>query len=40
MVGIEGATLTHHLGAKEADGLLTRRRDPANNVARPSEHFP
>lgn len=29
-VGIEGATLTHHLDAMEADGLLTRRRDPAN----------
>ncbi|NED99999.1 MarR family winged helix-turn-helix transcriptional regulator [Phytoactinopolyspora halotolerans] len=29
-VGIQGATLTHHLTAMEADGLLTRRRDPAN----------
>lgn len=29
-VGISGATLTHHLDAMEADGLLTRRRDPAN----------
>src|SRR5262245_40547797 len=29
-VGIEGATLTHHLAAMEADGLVTRRRDPAN----------
>ena len=29
-VGIEGATLTHHLNAMEADGLLTRRRDPHN----------
>ena len=29
-VGIEGATLTHHLDAMEADGLVTRRRDPAN----------
>lgn len=29
-VGIQGATLTHHLNALEADGLLTRRRDPAN----------
>jgi MarR family transcriptional regulator for hemolysin len=29
-VGIEGATLTHHLNALEAEGLLTRRRDPAN----------
>ena len=29
-VGIEGATLTHHLNAMELDGLLTRRRDPDN----------
>jgi MarR family transcriptional regulator for hemolysin len=29
-VGIEAATLTHHLNAMEADGLLVRRRDPAN----------
>jgi MarR family transcriptional regulator for hemolysin len=29
-VGIEGATLTHHLAAMETDGLITRRRDPAN----------
>lgn len=29
-VGIDGATLTHHLNAMESDGLLTRRRDPAN----------
>lgn len=29
-VGIQGATLTHHLNAMEAQGLLTRRRDPAN----------
>lgn len=29
-VGIEGATLTHHLNAMESDGLLTRRRDPRN----------
>ncbi len=29
-VGIEGATLTHHLNAMESDGLLTRRRDPGN----------
>jgi MarR family transcriptional regulator for hemolysin len=29
-VGIEGATLTHHLNAMERDGLVTRRRDPAN----------
>ncbi|NED96900.1 MarR family transcriptional regulator [Phytoactinopolyspora alkaliphila] len=29
-VGIQGATLTHHLAAMEADGLLTRRRDPSN----------
>jgi MarR family transcriptional regulator for hemolysin len=29
-VGIRGATLTHHLNAMEADGLVTRRRDPDN----------
>jgi MarR family transcriptional regulator for hemolysin len=29
-VGIRGATLTHHLNAMEADGLVTRTRDPAN----------
>jgi MarR family transcriptional regulator for hemolysin len=29
-VGIQGATLTHHLNAMEADGLVTRQRDPAN----------
>jgi MarR family transcriptional regulator, transcriptional regulator for hemolysin len=29
-VGIQGATLTHHLNAMESDGLLTRRRDPNN----------
>jgi MarR family transcriptional regulator for hemolysin len=29
-IGIQGATLTHHLNAMEADGLVTRRRDPAN----------
>jgi len=29
-IGIKGATLTHHLNAMEADGLLARRRDPAN----------
>jgi MarR family transcriptional regulator for hemolysin len=29
-VGITEATLTHHLNAMEADGLLTRRRDPTN----------
>jgi len=29
-VGIQGATLTHHLNAMERDGLLTRRRDPHN----------
>jgi MarR family transcriptional regulator for hemolysin len=30
VVGVQGATLTHHLNGMEADGLLTRRRDPAN----------
>lgn len=29
-VGIQGATLTHHLDGMEAAGLVTRRRDPAN----------
>jgi MarR family transcriptional regulator for hemolysin len=29
-VGIQGATLTHHLNAMEAGGLVTRRRDPEN----------
>jgi MarR family transcriptional regulator, transcriptional regulator for hemolysin len=29
-VGIQGATLTHHLNVMEADGLITRRRDPDN----------
>ncbi len=29
-VGIQGATLTHHLNTMESAGLVTRRRDPAN----------
>jgi MarR family transcriptional regulator for hemolysin len=29
-VGIQGATLTHHLNAMEAAGLITRQRDPGN----------
>jgi MarR family transcriptional regulator for hemolysin len=29
-VGIQGATLTHHLNAMETEGLITRHRDPAN----------
>jgi MarR family transcriptional regulator for hemolysin len=29
-VGIRGATLTHHLDTLEADGLVTRERDPGN----------
>jgi MarR family transcriptional regulator, transcriptional regulator for hemolysin len=29
-VGIKEATLTHHLNAMETQGLVTRRRDPAN----------
>jgi MarR family transcriptional regulator, transcriptional regulator for hemolysin len=29
-VGVREATLTHHLNAMEASGLITRRRDPAN----------
>src|SRR5262245_48732779 len=29
-IGIQGATLTHHLNGMEAEGLLTRRRHPEN----------
>jgi MarR family transcriptional regulator, transcriptional regulator for hemolysin len=29
-IGIQGATLTHHLNAMETNGLLTRRRHPDN----------
>jgi MarR family transcriptional regulator, transcriptional regulator for hemolysin len=29
-VGIREATLTHHLNAMDKQGLITRRRDPAN----------
>lgn len=29
-VGVREATLTHHLNAMDADGLITRRRDPVN----------
>jgi MarR family transcriptional regulator for hemolysin len=29
-VGIRDATLTHHLNAMDADGLVVRHRDPAN----------
>jgi MarR family transcriptional regulator, transcriptional regulator for hemolysin len=29
-VGIKEATLTHHLNAMDAQGLVTRERDPAN----------
>jgi len=29
-VGIREATLTHHLNAMDAQGLITRQRDPAN----------
>lgn len=32
-VGVEGPTLTHHLNRMEADGLVTRRRDPDNRRA-------
>ena len=29
-IGLREATLTHHLNAMDADGLVTRRRDTAN----------
>jgi MarR family transcriptional regulator for hemolysin len=29
-MGLEDATLTHHLNRMERDGLVTRHRDPAN----------
>lgn len=29
-VGVQGATMTHHLDAMESAGLLSRRRNPAN----------
>jgi len=29
-VGIREATLTHHLNSMDEQGLITRRRDPAN----------
>ncbi len=29
-IGIRGATLTHHLNAMEAGGLVARQRDPEN----------
>jgi len=29
-MGIQGATLTHHLNGMESAGLVTRRRDPEN----------
>lgn len=32
-IGIEGATLSHHLNRMEAAGLVTRRRDPSNRRA-------
>jgi MarR family transcriptional regulator for hemolysin len=32
-IGIEGATLTHHLARMEAAGLVARERDPQNRRA-------
>src|SRR5215212_9705212 len=32
-IGVEGPTLTHHLNRMEADGLVTRVRDPQNRRA-------
>jgi MarR family transcriptional regulator for hemolysin len=29
-IGIEGATLTHHLNRMEREGLVTRQRSPGN----------
>jgi MarR family transcriptional regulator for hemolysin len=29
-MGVSEATLTHHLNGLDADGLITRRRDPSN----------
>jgi MarR family transcriptional regulator, transcriptional regulator for hemolysin len=29
-IGVQGATVTHHLDAMEAAGLVTRHRDPTN----------
>jgi MarR family transcriptional regulator, transcriptional regulator for hemolysin len=29
-IGVEDATLTHHLHRMESDGLISRHRDPAN----------
>ena len=29
-IGVSEATVTHHLNAMDTDGLITRRRDPAN----------
>lgn len=29
-ISVTEATLTHHLNAMDSDGLITRRRDPAN----------
>ena len=39
-VGIEGATLTHHLNRMEASGLVTRRRDPENRRVQQVELTP
>jgi MarR family transcriptional regulator for hemolysin len=33
VIGIQGATLTHHLNAMESAGLVTRRRNPQNRRA-------
>jgi MarR family transcriptional regulator, transcriptional regulator for hemolysin len=39
-VGIEGATLTHHLTRMESAGLVARRRDPENRRAQQVELTP
>jgi MarR family transcriptional regulator for hemolysin len=39
-MGIQGATLTHHLNAMESAGLVTRRRNPQNRRAHVVELTP
>ncbi len=39
-IGIQGASLSHHLNPMENDGLPTRRRDPANRRVHVGELTP